>query len=68
VYTLSKPKSQPYRPIDTAPRDGSVIEVRHGPDQATVHARWAAQNQGWIRSDDPDRRTLHRVTEWRPIE
>lgn len=57
----------PYRPIATAPRDGTVIEVRHGPTQTPVRAEWSGQNQGWIRADDPERRTLHRVTEWRPV-
>jgi hypothetical protein len=61
------PRPRPWRPISTAPHDGTVIEVRHGPDQTKAFARWAAQNQGWIRSDDPDRKTLHRVSEWRPV-
>jgi hypothetical protein len=52
--------------MTTAPPDGSLIEVRHGPDQEIVLARWFAQTQAWIRADDPYRWTLHRVTGWRP--
>jgi hypothetical protein len=32
-----------------------------------VRAEWNAQAQSWIRDDDPHRRTLHRVTGWRPV-
>jgi hypothetical protein len=53
--------------MKTAPRDGTVIEVRHGPDQAVARVVWAGQTQAWIREDDPLRRTLHRVTGWRPL-
>jgi hypothetical protein len=49
-----------------APRDGTVIEVRHGPDQGVVLARWAGQTQAWIADADALRRTLHRVSVWRP--
>jgi hypothetical protein len=49
-----------------APRDGSLIEVRHGPDQEIVLARWSGQGQAFVRDDDPNRKTLHRVTAWRP--
>jgi hypothetical protein len=48
-----------------APRDGSLIEVRHGPNQEIVLARWSGQAQAFVRDDDPDRKTLHRVTAWR---
>jgi hypothetical protein len=61
------PRTQPYRPIATAPRDGTEIEVRHGPDQLPTRAEWSGQNQGWIRAGDPERKTLHRVTEWRKV-
>jgi len=62
------PRTRPFRPIETAPRDGSVIEVRHGPDQEVVKAYWAGQNQAFVRDDDPDRRSLHRVTGWWPVK
>jgi hypothetical protein len=52
----------------TAPRDGTVVEVRHGPDQETVRAEWAGRGQAWIREDDPLRRALQRVTDWRPVK
>jgi hypothetical protein len=55
-----------FRGIASAPRDGSLIEVRHGPDQVAVLARWAGQTQAWIADGDPVRRTLHRVSVWRP--
>jgi hypothetical protein len=56
-----------FRDISFAPKDGTVIEVRHGPTQEIVRAEWAAQTQAWILKDDPLRRTLHQVTEWRPV-
>jgi hypothetical protein len=34
-------RSQPFRDVTFAPRDGTLIEVKHGPDQVTVLARWA---------------------------
>ena len=49
-----------------APRDGSLIEVRHGPNQEIVLARWSGQGQAFVRDDDPNRKALHRVTAWRP--
>jgi hypothetical protein len=52
--------------MSEAPRDGSLIEVSHGPDQEIVLARWFAQTQAWVSDGDPYRRTLHRVTGWRP--
>jgi hypothetical protein len=33
------------------PADGTVVEVRHGPDQEVVRAYWAAQNQAFVRAD-----------------
>jgi hypothetical protein len=58
-------KPTAFEDIKTAPRDG-VIEVRHGPDQGVVLARYAGQTQAWIADADPLRRTLHRVGSWRP--
>ena len=57
-----------FRDMKTAPKDGTVIEVRHGPDQEIVRAVWSGQGQAWVREDDPLRRTLHRVTGWRAVE
>jgi len=56
-----------FRDMVSAPRDGTAIEVCHGPQQEVVRAEWNAQAQSWIRDDDPHRRTLHRVTGWRPV-
>ena len=50
----------------TAPRDGTLLEVQHGPRQEIVLARWSGQGQAFVRSDDPDRKALHQVTGWRP--
>jgi hypothetical protein len=55
-------RSIPFRDIKFAPKDGTVIEVRHGPDQAIVRAEWSGQGQAWVREDDLLRRTLHKVT------
>ena len=60
-------RSAKFLDMASAPRDGTAIEVRHGPDQEVVRAEWSGQAQAWIRDDDPHRRTLHRVTGWRPI-
>lgn len=56
-----------FQDMAMAPRDGTTIEVRHGPLQETVRAQWAGQNQAFILEDDPHRKTLHRVTGWRPV-
>jgi hypothetical protein len=60
-------KGKTFRDIKSAPRDGTVIEVRHGPDQEIVRAEWSGQGQAWVREDDPLRRTLHKVASWRPV-
>lgn len=60
-------KSSAFRDMSTAPQDGSLVEVHHGPpDQEIVQARWSGQRQAFVRDDDPLRRSLHRVTGWRP--
>jgi hypothetical protein len=64
----ANPDNPPFLALADAPHDGSPIEVRHGPDQEIVLARWFAQTQAWIRDGDPYRRTLHRVTGWRATE
>jgi hypothetical protein len=55
-----------FREMTTAPKDGAPIEVRHGPTQEIVLANWCEQNPGWIRTNDPTRKTLHSVRVWRP--
>jgi hypothetical protein len=55
-----------FRDLRSAPRDGTAIEVKHGPQQEIVLARWSGQSQSWTKVHDPERRTLHRVTGWRP--
>ena len=65
--TPKPPNPKTFRPMDSAPRDGTVVEVKHGPQQETVRAYWSGQNQAFVRDDDPNRKTLHQVTEWRPV-
>jgi hypothetical protein len=55
-----------FRDINSAPPDGSLIEIKHGPDQEVVLARWSGQGQTFLRDDDPPRKSLHRVSVWRP--
>jgi hypothetical protein len=45
-----------------------LIEVKHGPDQVIVLARWAGRNQAFICDDDPLRKSLQRVSLWRPAK
>ncbi len=54
--------------METAPRDGTDIEVRYGRDQQVVVAYYAKLLQGFIQSDDPLRKVLNMVTGWRPVE
>jgi hypothetical protein len=61
------PRSVAFRDLRSAPRDGSTIEVKHGPRQKVVHARWSGQGQAWVRVGDPLRQALHRVTGWAPL-
>jgi hypothetical protein len=46
-----------FRDLRSPPRDGTAIEIKHGP----------AQGQAWVRVGDPLRQALHRVTGWRPV-
>lgn len=55
-----------FREMDTAPRDGSLVEVRHGPDQDIVLAYWSEHGQAYIRDDDPRQQPLHLIVGWRP--
>ena len=57
-----------FRDIKSAPKDGTVIEVRHGPDQEIVRAEWSGQLQAWVCEDDLLCQTLHKVTGWRPAK
>ena len=50
-------------PIDTAPRDGSLINVLAGLDQLPVKAHWSKTAQGWM---DNELRVLHLVSKWIP--
>jgi hypothetical protein len=52
--------------MQTAPRDGTSIEIKHGPQQEIVLARWSRQAQAWVKTYDPEHKTLHRVAGWRP--
>src|ERR1700712_3240985 len=58
--------SFPWYDMTTAPRDGTTVEVRHGPDEVIARAYWSMQERNWIREDTADRRTLSWVSSWRP--
>jgi hypothetical protein len=62
VTCASKMRRKLFRDMRTAPTDGTEIEVICGPNKEVVVARWSGQDQAWIRADDPDRRSLHRVS------
>ena len=61
------PYARSFQFPETAPRDGSVIEVRHGTGQAISVARWSRINQAFIDLDDPLRHTIGGVTGWRSL-
>ena len=58
--TLSRPR---HEPIATAPRDGRTIEVFLAREGIWTPARWSGH--AWVRSDDPERHPLHKITHWR---
>jgi hypothetical protein len=60
-------RERPFLNITTAPQDGRVIEVRHGPKQEVVLAKWSGHSQAYILAGDSNRKTLHRVTGWRHV-
>src|ERR1700689_5189366 len=60
------PRRDAFRDLQSAPRDSTAIEIKHGPAQEVVCARWSGQGQAWVRIGDPLRQALHRVTGWRP--
>ena len=57
------------RSMNTAPRDGTVVLLRHGPTQVWVRGFWSVCFEVWIAqdADHPDLGSLHGVTAWRPI-
>jgi hypothetical protein len=62
------PRTKPLRDMASAPRDGTVVEVRHGPEQQILRAVWAGQNQAFVAADDENQKTLRRVIGWRPCK
>jgi hypothetical protein len=56
-----------YRPIATAPRNGTVIIVRHGDNQDPVRAFWCHRIRSWVRPGDDTFEALEDVEVWRPI-
>jgi hypothetical protein len=66
-HIRTMPRFFPFRPIATGPRDGSLIEVRHGPAHLIVRARWSKREASWVREGDLQRQALQQVTSWRPI-
>jgi hypothetical protein len=65
---VAEKRSPPFQAIASAPRDGSLIEVRHGPGQIAVAGPMGGQNQAFIPDDDPLRRSLHQVSLGRPAK
>jgi hypothetical protein len=61
------PRRDAFHDLQSAPRDGTAIEIKHGPAQEVVCARWSGQGHAWVRVGDPLPRALHRVTGWRPV-
>jgi hypothetical protein len=59
-------RSRTFRDMRSAPRDGSAIEIKHGPQQEIALACWSARTLTWVRVGDPERHPLCRVTGWRP--
>ncbi len=60
-------RQMPFFDVETAPKDGTTIEVKHGMHQQTVRAVWSGPDDAFIRKNDSYRWTLHRVTAWRPV-
>jgi hypothetical protein len=60
------------KPIDTAPRDGSVVRVLHGPEpQQEAMAYWSRSLQGWVTYAiesglSTQQRVIHNVHWWLP--
>ena len=70
-FTAPHPTHAPLLPlpsIATAPRDGSTIEVRHGPAHLIVRAHWSKRDEFWVQDGDPQRQSLQQVTSWRPSD
>ncbi|HJS87487.1 MAG TPA: hypothetical protein VJ779_18695 [Acetobacteraceae bacterium] len=54
------------QPIDTAPRDGTVVRLWIATEPTPVIAHWSRQMAGWLRDDDPQRKVLHNIVGWAP--
>jgi hypothetical protein len=53
--------SEEWQPIETAPRDGTVIRLRQG-NLAPCHAQWTKGEWYWIEFQHPSK-----PTEWQPL-
>jgi hypothetical protein len=58
----------PFQEMAMAPRDGTPVQVRHGPTQDIVLANWCEERQAWIATNDPAAKPLHNVRVWRPVQ
>jgi hypothetical protein len=68
ILQLMPSKAIAWRGMASAPRDSRTkIEVKHGPDQEVVQARYSGM-QVWVRDDDMARKALIDVVAWRPVE
>jgi hypothetical protein len=63
----SREDAQPLLDIESAPRDGTVIEIVHGPRRQVARARWRGAAQAFVRDLDPYGEPLGRIAGWRPI-
>lgn len=50
--------------IATAPRDGNVVIVLHGPWQIPARAHWHCPLKAWVECGDPYYRPLKDVERW----
>ena len=56
-----------FRDINTAPLNGTTVEVRHVPFQTPTLAYWNRRARGWIADGNIANHLLNKVTGWRPI-
>ena len=61
-----EPRDRPFLDMESAPRDGSIIEVKYGPWDEVVLAHWAALENAFVRDNEALRRVLFDATGWRP--
>lgn len=58
----------PFQEMASAPRDGSIIEVKYGSRDEVALAFWSVLDNAFVRDSDPLRRSLFQAYSWRPVE